>query len=314
MFDYLIVGAGLFGSTCAFELNKYGYKCLVIEKRSHIGGNCYTEKRDDINIHVYGPHIFHTSSTEIWQWINQFAVFNNFIFSPIANHYGKIYSLPFNMWTFSQLWNIASPQEAKKIIENQSFGITNPSNLEEQAIKSVGTDIYNTLIKEYTIKQWQTDPKNLPKEIIKRIPVRYTYNNNYFNDKYQGIPIGGYTQIFRKLLQNIEVKYNINYLINKDYWNQKAKKIIYTGPIDEFYNYKFGELSYRTTQFDHHLIYDDNFQGVAVVNHTGLDKAYTRTIEHKHFEYGNQNHTWVTYETPIIYTSKKTEQIGRAHV
>lgn len=307
MYDYIIVGSGFFGSICAYELTKKGKKCLVLEKRNHIGGNCFTSNRDGINIHDYGPHIFHTSNDEIWNWINQFVSFNNFILSPVANYKGEIYSLPFNMWTFSKLWNVTHPDEVKKIIEKQSSDIIEPKNLEEQSIKLVGKDVYEKLIKGYTAKQWRKDPKLLPKEIIKRLPVRFTYNNNYFNDKYQGIPIGGYTQIFEKLLSGIEVRLNVDYLKDKDYWNSISKKIIYTGPIDAFYNYEYGELEYKTTTFEHKKLDTDNFQGTAVMNYTDLEVPYTRTIEHKHFENINSNTTWVTWEYPTEYNAKYSE-------
>ena len=240
MHDYLIVGAGFYGSICAHELTKVGKKILVIDSRKHIGGNCYTENKDGINVHEYGPHIFHTSNEEVWTWINQFVEFNNFTLNPVANYNGEIYSLPFNMWTFNKLWGVATPEEAKKKIREQSSGIKDePANLEEQAIKLVGVDVYEKLIKHYTAKQWKKDPKFLPKEIIKRLPVRFTYDNNYFNDKYQGIPIGGYTQIFEKLLSGIEVKLGVDYFAGN---LPKHDKIIYTGPIDRFFNYEFGEL------------------------------------------------------------------------
>lgn len=306
-YDYLIVGSGFFGSICAYELTKSGYKCLVLEKRDHIGGNCYTEKRDDINIHMYGPHIFHTSNEDVWSWINQFISFNNFILSPVANYRGEIYSLPFNMWTFSKLWNITHPEQAKSIIEKQSNNIKDIDNLEEQAIKLVGKDIYEKLIKGYTEKQWRKSAKELPKEIINRLPVRFTYNNNYFNDKYQGIPIGGYTQIFKKLLAGIETKLEIDYLKDKIYWNSQAKKIIYTGPIDAYYNYQFGELEYKTTKFKHNKLNIDNYQGTAIMNFTDITVPYTRIIEHKHFEYGSQPHTWITHEYPVQYKAETTE-------
>lgn len=307
MYDYLIVGSGFFGSICARELTDKGYKCLVVESRNHIGGNCYTESRDGINLHMYGPHIFHTSNEEIWNWINKYVKFNNFIYSPVANYNDEIYSLPFNMWTFNKLWNITSPESAKKIIESQSTTINTPKNLEEQAIKLVGKDVYEKLIKWYTIKQWGKDPKELPVEIIKRLPVRFTYDNNYFNDKFQGIPIGGYTQIFDKLLKGVEIKLNVDFLSDKNYWESISKKIIYTGAIDRFYNFEFGELEYKTTKFDHIKYEKDNFQGVAVVNYTDENTKYTRTIEHKHFEKYESNSTWVTYEYPTQYDSKHTE-------
>jgi UDP-galactopyranose mutase len=305
MYDYIIVGSGFFGSICAYELNKIGKKCLVLEKRNHVGGNCYTENKDSINIHTYGPHIFHTSNEEVWNWINQFVEFNNFTFRPVANYKDNIYSLPFNMWTFSKLWNITHPQQAIDIIKEQSSQIKDPQNLEEQAIKLVGKDVYFKLIKGYTEKQWRKPSTELPKEIITRLPVRFTYDNNYFNDTYQGIPIGGYTQIFKKLLDNIEVKLNVDYLKDKDYWNTQANNIIYTGPIDAFFEYKYGELEYKTTRFDHKRINSENYQGVAVMNYTDIDIPYTRTIEHKHFENSTSDVTWVTFEYPIEYNKNK---------
>ena len=304
-YDYLIVGSGFFGSICAYELNKKGYKVLVIESRDHIGGNCYTENKDDINIHVYGPHIFHTSNDEVWKWINQFVSFNNFTLRPVANYKGEIYSLPFNMWTFSKLWNITHPDQAKRIIKGQSEHIGEPTNLEEQAIKLVGTDVYEKLIKGYTAKQWRKDPKELPASIIKRLPVRFTYNNNYFNDKYQGIPIGGYTQIFEKLLEGIEVKLGIDYFKDK---LPKHDKVIYTGPIDRFYNYQFGELEYKTTKFEHkRLEEDDDYQGIAMMNYTDEEIPFTRVIEHKHFEDVKSDSTWITFEYPTEYKAESTE-------
>ena len=304
MYDYLIVGSGFFGSICAYELNKKGFKVCVIENRNHIGGNCYTSNRDGINVHDFGPHIFHTSNEEVWKWINQFVDFNHFILSPVANYKGELYSLPFNMWTFSQLWKITTPQEAKEMIESTNDNIDNPNNLEEQAIKSVGKDVYEKLIKGYVQKQWRKPCVELPKEIIQRLPVRFTYNNNYFNDKYQGIPIGGYTQIFEKLLDGIDVR------LNTDYFNDELpehNKVIYTGPIDKFYNYKFGELEYKTTKFEHKQLDTPNYQGCAVMSFTDTETPYTRIVEHKHFEFGNTNTTWITYEYPVEYNAKITE-------
>ena len=304
MYDYLIVGSGFFGSICAYELNRKGFKVCVIDNRNHIGGNCYTSNRDGINVHDYGPHIFHTSNEEVWKWINQFVKFNHFRLSPVANYNGELYSLPFNMWTFSQMWQVTTPDEAKVLIKQQSDEIGEPTNLEEQAIKFVGKDVYNKLIKGYTEKQWKKPCKELPKEIIKRLPVRFTYDNNYFNDKYQGIPIGGYTQIFEKLLEGIDVK------LNTDYFNDELpehNKVIYTGPIDKFYNYKFGELEYKTTKFEHTHLDTPNYQGCPVMNYTDIETPHTRIIEHKHFEFGNTDTTWITHEYPIEYNAKTTE-------
>ena len=304
-YDYLIVGAGFYGSICAYELKKRGKNVLVIDNRNHLGGNCYTEKRDDINIHIYGPHIFHTSDEDVWKWINQFVKFNNFSLRPVANYKDEIYSLPFNMWTFNKLWGIKYPEEAKKIIKTQSESINNePKNLEEQAIKLVGTDVYHKLIKGYTEKQWKKPATELPKEIIKRLPVRFTYDNNYFNDKFQGIPIGGYTQIFEKLLSGIDLK------LNTDYFDSNLPahdKVIYTGPIDRFFDYKHGELEYKTTKFDHKRIENENFQGTAMMNFTDKDVPYTRIVEHKHFEKSQSDVTWISYEYPVDYSAKKTE-------
>jgi UDP-galactopyranose mutase len=307
-YDYLIVGAGFFGAICAYELNKVGKKCLVIERRNHIAGNCYTEERDGIHIHMYGPHIFHTSNQKVWNWINHLVTFNNFELRPVANYKGEIYSLPFNMWTFSKLWNITHPEQAKAIISKQAQIIPGePSNLEEQAIKLVGVDVYEKLIRGYTAKQWMKDPKELPKEIIKRLPVRFTYDNNYFNDKYQGIPIGGYTQIFEKLLQGIKVLLNTDYLSEKETWNSVASKVIYTGPIDAYFNYRFGELEYKTTRFDHRLVEIENFQGTAMMNYTDIETPYTRVIEHKHFENVSGSKSWITYEYPQQYNARISE-------
>jgi UDP-galactopyranose mutase len=307
MYDYVIVGSGFFGSICARELTDNGFKCLVIESRNHIGGNCYTENQDNINIHTYGPHIFHTSDDEVWEWINQYVKFNNFSLRPIANYKGEIYSLPFNMWTFNKLWNVITPQEAQDMIKTQSMDIDEPKNLEEQAIKLVGIDVYEKLIKGYTTKQWRKNPKDLPKEIIKRLPVRFTYDNNYFNDKYQGIPIGGYTQIFEKLLDGIDVKLNVDYFDNKEQWDDITKNVIYTGPIDRYYDYQFGELEYKTTKFEHKKVYSQNFQGVVMVNYTDVNVPYTRIIEHKHFENTETDISWITFEYPTEYNSKTTE-------
>jgi UDP-galactopyranose mutase len=307
MYDYLIVGSGLFGSICARELTNAKYKCLVIDKRNHIGGNCYTEEKNGINIHTYGPHIFHTSNKNVWEWINKFVEFNNFKLSPVANYKGELYSLPFNMWTFNKLWNVTTPEAAKAKIESQSREIDEPKNLEEQAIKLVGKDVYEKLIKGYTEKQWRKNSKELPKEIIQRLPVRFTYDNNYFNDKYQGIPVGGYTQIFDKLLDGVEVLLNTDFFEYKNHWLDICDKVIYTGPIDKFYNYQFGELEYKTTRFDHELYNLSNYQGTAVINYTDIETPFTRIIEHKHFENSKSNMTWITKEYPVEYKANSTE-------
>jgi len=298
LYDYLIIGSGLFGSICARELTDKGYSCCVIDKRNHIGGNCYTENKEGINIHTYGPHIFHTSSKKIWDYINQYTKFNNFILTPVATYKEKQYALPFNMWTFNQLWGVKTPEEAQAKIEEQKFR-DKPTNLEEQALALVGKDVYETLIKGYTKKQWQKDPKDLPPFIIKRLPVRLTYNNNYFNDIYQGIPIGGYTQIFEKLLEGIDVRLNTDYFTDT---LPEHKKIIYTGPIDKFFNYEFGELEYRTLKFDTKRLDTSNYQGVVMNNFTEEKIPYTRVIEHKHFEFGTQPYTYITYEYPTNWT------------
>ena len=303
-YDYLIVGAGFYGAICAYELNKAGYSVLVIDSRDHIGGNCYTKKRDEINIHEYGPHIFHTSNEEVWSWINQFVAFNDFSLRPVANYKGEIFSLPFNMWTFSKLWGITHPDEAKNIIAEQSKEILEPKNLEEQAIKLVGKDVYYKLIKGYTEKQWRKDATELPKEIINRLPVRFTYDNNYFKDKYQGIPIGGYTQIFEKLLNGIDVKLKTDYFID-DLPNHN--KVIYTGPIDKYFNFKHGKLEYKTTVFEHKKFDIENYQGTVMMNFTDKEIPYTRIIEHKHFEKEESQVTWVTWEYPTEYEAGETE-------
>lgn len=306
MYDYLIVGAGFFGATCAYELKKQGKKVLVIEKRDHIGGNCYTENRDGIDVHMYGPHIFHTSNERVWKWINQFTEFNNFTLRPIAKTRSGVYSLPFNMWTFSQIWNdVKSPYDAKKKIAEQSKHIGTPTNLEEAAIKAVGTDVYNLLIKGYTEKQWQKPCTELPASIIKRLPVRFTYDNNYFEDPYQGIPLQGYTAIFKKLLKDIEVR-KADYLENQETWNRLAEKVIYTGPIDKYFNYLFGDLEYKTSEHKHYDLINENYQGVAMANYTDDSVNFTRIIEHKHFNYEPKNNiTWITVEYPQKYTREK---------
>lgn len=306
-YDYLIVGAGLFGSVFAHEANKKEKKCLVIDKRNHTGGNVFCENVNGINVHKYGPHIFHTNDKGIWDFVNQFATFNNFINTPISFSKGKIYNLPFNMNTFYQLWGTKTPDEAKNIIQKQveQYGSINPKNLEEQALSLVGKDIYETLIKEYTEKQWGTKATDLPAFIIKRLPLRYTFNNNYFNDAYQGIPEGGYNKIIDGLLKGIEVKTNVDFFQNKEELMAQAIKIVYTGKIDEFYNYKYGNLEYRSLRFEHSTLPIENYQGNAQVNFNDSNIPYTRIIEHKHFEFGKQNHTVITKEYPENWTLEK---------
>ena len=297
-YDYLIVGSGLYGAICAYELNKKGYKVLVIEKRNHIAGNIYTENIEGINVHKYGAHIFHTSNKEVWDYINQFAEFNNYINSPIAVYKDELYNLPFNMNTFSKLWGIRTPQEALDKIEEErkECYVENPSNLEEQAINLVGKTIYEKLIKGYTAKQWGRPCDELPAFIIKRLPVRLTYDNNYFNDRYQGIPIGGYTKIIEKMLEGIEVRLDTDYFKELEIYSEIADKIIYTGPIDQFFNYKYGPLEYRTVRFETEVLDVSNYQGNAVVNYTEYEVPFTRIIEHKHFEYGQQEKTVISRE------------------
>lgn len=304
----LVVGAGLFGSIYAHEAAKKGYKVKVIEKRNHIAGNIYTKEVEGIQFHQYGAHIFHTSEKKVWNYITQFAEFNRYTNSPIANYNGEIYNLPFNMNTFNKLWGVITPEEAQAKIEEQR-GILNgkePENLEEQAISLVGQDIYEKLIKDYTEKQWGRKCTELPAFIIKRLPVRFTYDNNYFNDKYQGIPIGGYTQIVEKMLDhpNIEVHLNTDFFENKEELENEADKVIYTGMIDQYYEYKYGKLEYRSLAFEHEILNQENYQGNAVVNYTDSETKYTRIIEHKHFEYGTQEKTIITKEYPADWTGE----------
>ncbi len=297
-YDYLVVGAGLYGAVFAYEAKKKGKTCLVIDKRDHIAGNIYCENVHDINVHKYGAHIFHTSNKEVWDYVNQFAEFNNYINSPIARYKDELYNLPFNMNTFSKMWNIATPQEAKDIIASQiaDLNITEPKNLEEQGLSLVGKDVFEKLIKGYTEKQWGRDCKDLPAFIIKRLPLRFTYDNNYFNDRYQGIPIGGYTKIVEKMLDGIEVRLNTDYLENREEFDNVADKIVYTGQIDQFYDYKLGVLEYRSVRFETEELDMENYQGNAVVNYTEREVPYTRIIEHKHFEFGKQPTTIISRE------------------
>jgi UDP-galactopyranose mutase len=303
MYDYLIVGAGLFGAVFANESVKRGKSCLVIDKRPHIAGNIYTENVNGINVHKYGAHIFHTSDKTIWGYVNRFAEFNNYINAPVARYKDELYNLPFNMNTFGKMWGVKTPAEAQAIIEKQraEAGITDPKNLEEQALFLIGRDIYEKLIKGYTEKQWGTDCKELPAFIIKRLPLRFVYDNNYFNDRYQGIPMGGYTQIIEKLLDGSEVKLTTDYFAFSKTNPRIAKKVVYTGPIDEFFGYQYGELEYRSLRFETEERAEENYQGNAVVNYTERTVPYTRIIEHKHFEFGDQPNTVITREYPAAW-------------
>jgi UDP-galactopyranose mutase len=302
-YDYIIVGAGLFGAICARELTDFGKKCLVVEKRRHIGGNIYTEKIEGINIHKYGAHIFHTNDEFIWNYVNKYAVFNNFINSPLAFYRGKLYNLPFNMNTFYQLWGCIEPSSAQKIIEFQrnKYSVNNPQNLEEHAISLVGKDIYELLIKGYTEKQWGRSARDLPKFIINRIPIRFTFDNNYFNDKFQGIPQNGYTELIQNLLKGIEVKTDVDYQRNRFYFEKLSYNTIFTGSLDEYFNFEFGSLEYRGLEFKEEILPVNNFQGNAVVNYTDISVPYTRIIEHKHFEIQKikKNISVISKEFPI---------------
>lgn len=298
-YDFLIVGSGLFGATFAHEAVKRGKRVLVIEKRGHIGGNIYTEKQEGIDVHKYGAHIFHTSNKRVWDYVNGLVEFNNFVNSPVANYKGEMYNLPFNMNTFAKMFGISTPAQAREIIEKQKSEITGePQNLEEQAISLVGRDVYTKLIKGYTEKQWGRDCKELPSFIIKRLPVRYTYDNNYFNDRYQGIPCEGYTALIEKLLDGAEVLLNTDFLKDREKYLAAAEKCIYTGPIDEYFGYSLGKLEYRSLRFETELLDEENHQGVAVVNYTEREIPYTRIIEHKHFNFGTQPKTVITREYP----------------
>ncbi len=299
-YDFLIVGSGLFGAVFAHEAKKKGKKCLIIDKRNHQGGNVYCEQIEGINVHKYGAHIFHTNDKEIWGYVNQFVEFNRYTNSPVAFYKDEVYNLPFNMNTFQQLWGVKTPEEAKNKIEEQvkASGIKDPKNLEEQAISLVGFDIYEKLIKGYTEKQWGRKATELPAFIIKRLPVRFTYDNNYFNDKYQGIPIGGYNKLIEGLVDGIEVRLEVDFFAQREELTKLADKIVFTGKIDEYYNNQFGSLEYRSLKFDTKTLDQSNFQGNAVINYTESKIPYTRIIEHKHFEFGTQKKTVVTYEYP----------------
>lgn len=302
-YDYLIVGAGLFGCVFAREAADKGKRVLVIDKRGHIAGNIYTEEVEGINVHKYGAHIFHTSDKAVWEYVNRFAEFNNYINCPVARYKDELYNMPFNMNTFSKMWGIRTPAEAKEIIERQraEAGITQPKNLEEQALSLVGRDIYEKLVKGYTEKQWGRRATDLPAFIIKRLPVRFIYDNNYFNDRYQGIPMGGYTRMCEKMLSGIEVRLGVDYFADKAELDALADKVLFTGMIDEYFGYRYGELEYRSLRFESETLDCDNYQGNAVVNYTEYEVPYTRVIEHKHFEFGAQPKTVVTREYPAVW-------------
>lgn len=297
-YDYLIVGAGLYGACFAYMARKQGKKCLVIDKREHAGGNLYCENIEGINVHKYGAHIFHTSDKAVWEFVTSLVEFNNYINSPVANYKGRLYNLPFNMNTFHALWGVVTPQEAMDKIAGQraAAGTSEPQNLEQQAISLVGEDIYRILIKDYTEKQWGRKCTELPPSIIKRLPVRFTYDNNYFNDIYQGIPVGGYNRLFDKLLEGADLRLNCDFFAHRQELENIADKILYTGAIDQFYDYRFGKLEYRTVSFEQEVLDTDNYQGVAVMNYTDAETPYTRIIEHKHFEFGKQPKTVISRE------------------
>ena len=303
-YDYIIVGSGIFGSVYAHEANKVGKKVLVLEKRNHIGGNCYTEKIENINVHKYGPHIFHTNDKRIWDYINQFADFNHYVNRPKVNYKNNIYSFPINLFTLYQLWDTKNPEEARQKLDKVKIKNDNPLNLEDWILSQVGEEIYQIFIKGYTTKQWGREPKHLPSSIIKRLPIRLTYDDNYFNDKYQGIPIGGYTQIFEKMLSGIETITEVDFLKDKEYFEKKANKIVFSGKIDELFQYQYGQLEYRSLKFENEIL-DGDFQGNAVVNYTEKEVPYTRITEHKHFEFGTQEKTFITKEYPDSYDNTK---------
>lgn len=298
MYDYLIVGSGLFGAVFAHEAKERGKRCLVVEKRGHIGGNIYTEEVEGIQVHRYGAHIFHTDNKEVWDYIRQFAEFNRYTNSPVAIYKGEVYNLPFNMNTFNKMWGVVTPAQAKEKIseQRQASRKEEPANLEEQAVSLVGRDIYEKLVKGYTEKQWGRKASELPPWIIKRLPVRFTYDNNYFNDRYQGIPVGGYTQVIERMLEGTEVRLHTDYLEHREELNSLARRVIYTGPIDAWFDYRYGELEYRSVRFETEVLDEENYQGNAVVNYTEYEVPYTRIIEHKHFEFGHQPKTVISKE------------------
>ena len=298
-YDYILVGAGLFNGVFAYEASKKGKKCLVVEKRDHIGGNIYCPEVEGIHVHQYGAHIFHTSNKRVWNYVNDLADFNRFTNSPVANYKGEIYNMPFNMNTFNKMWGVITPQEAMEKIEEQKSAVSGePKNLEEQAISLVGSDIYEKLVKGYTEKQWGRDCKELPSFIIRRLPVRFTYDNNYFNDLYQGIPVGGYNVIIDKLFEGCEIECGVDYLEQKEHYDSLGETIVYTGTIDAYFGYCFGKLEYRSLRFETEILDMENYQGNAVVNYTDRETLFTRIIEHKHFEFGTQEKTVITREYP----------------
>ncbi len=298
MYDYLIVGAGIYGSVFANELTKVGKKVLVIDKREHIGGNCYTKNIDGINVHKYGPHIFHTSDKRVWDYVNSLVPFNHFSYRPKIKYKDKIYSLPINMMSLYQVYGVKTPEEAQRKLDEVKVQNEKPNNLEEWILSQVGPELYEIFVKGYTTKQWGRDPKELPSSIIRRLPIRLTFDDNYYFDNHQGIPIGGYTKIFEKLLENIEVKLGVDYFSQKEYYNSIANKVLYTGPIDQFYDYQFGKLEYRSLEFKTEKLEIPNYQGIAGMNYGDINIEYTRIIEHKHFEFGEQPTTVITKEYP----------------
>jgi len=306
MYDFLIVGCGLFGATFANKAKENGKKCLIIDSRNHIGGNCYTENIEGINIHKYGPHIFHTNNDEIWDYINKFTKFNNYINRPKVNFKNKLFSFPINLFTLYQLWGVNTPEEAKNKLKEVKLKIKEPKNLEEWILSQVGEEIYYTFIYGYTKKQWGKEPKELPSFIIKRLPIRLNFDDNYFFDKYQGIPIGGYTKMIENMVDGADIILNENYFDRKDYWDKKAKCIVYTGKIDEFFNYEYGQLEYRSLRFETKKYLIKDYQGNAVINYTDYNIPYTRIIEHKHFEFKDQEYTYVTKEYPDEWNKDKT--------
>jgi len=303
-YDFLVVGAGIFGTTFAQQMTERGKKVLVIEKRPHIGGNCYTETFEDIVVHKYGPHIFHTSDELTWEYVNRFVKFNQFVNRPKVRYKDKIYSFPINLMTMYQLWGVKDPGEAEQKLKELAVPNEHPQNLEQWILSQVGRQIYEIFIKGYTKKQWGKDPSQLPASIIKRIPIRLSFDDNYYEDKYQGIPAGGYTRLFEKMLEGVDVKLNTDYFSDKQYWDSVAPTVVYTGKIDELFGYKFGELEYRSLRFES-KVFDGNFQGNAVINYTAEDVPYTRVIEHKYFEFNNQKKTVVTWEYPDNYCAGK---------